>query len=133
MIIFDELGWELTWLKREDTWLNKWDILYLYLSRVFPEEISKKIVRYLVRYEDKFYINSQICYPLSHEPKMHEKLLMSIQYIGSYRGVRSNKYSVAASAWGIKNIYKDEVSLKDKIEDIQILPYHVISACVKYP
>ena len=132
MIIFDEMGWELTWLKRDYGWVNKWCILYLYLCRVFPEDVSKKIVRNLVKHEDNDYFISQIIYPLSHDPKMYNKLQSSIRYIGLNRGVRSNNYSVAASAWGIKDIQKKEVTVKDKIEDIKLLPSHVISACVNY-
>ena len=133
MIIFDELGWELTWLKRDYGWVNKWCLLYLYLCKVFPEDISKKVVRNLVKLEDNDYVRTQIIYPLSHEPKMYNKLQLSIRYIGLNRGVRSNKYSVAASAWGIKDIQKKRVTVKDKIEDIKLLPPHVISACVNYP
>ena len=133
MIIFDELGWELDWLKRDYGWVNKWCILYLYLCRVFPEDVSKKIVRVLVKNEDNYYNRFQIIYPLAHEPGIYDKLHSSICYIGLNRGVRSNKYSVAASAWGIKDIYKKEVTVKDKIEDIKLLPTHVISACVNYP
>ena len=133
MIIFDELGWQLDWLKNKSVWVNKWSLLYLYLCRVFSEDISKKIVRDLVKNEDYDYFRSQIIYPLSHEPKMYNKLQLSIRYIGMHRGVRSNKYSVCASAWGIKDIHKKEVTIKDKIEDIKLLPPHVISACVNYP
>ena len=133
MIIFDELGWELTWLKREYGWVNKWSLLYLYLCRVFPDVASMKIVRELVKNEECDYIRTQIIYPLNYEPKMYNNLMVSIRYLGLYRGVRSNKYSVCASAWGIKDIRKEEVTIKDKIEDIKLLPHHVISACVNYP
>jgi len=133
MIIFDELGWQLDWLKRDYGWVNKWCILYLYLCRVFPEGVSKKIVRELVKNEDTDYIRSQIIYPLSHDPRIYDKLQLSIRYTGLYRGVRSNKYSVAASAWGIKDIQKENVTIIDKIKDIKLLPPHVISACVNYP
>jgi hypothetical protein len=134
MIIFDERGWEVTWFKGEYGWTCKWSILYMYLCRVFPEEVAKKVVRDLVKYEDYCFLDAECHFPMPYDAGDNKKKLsMAIRYIGSSRGIRSNRYAVSAASWGIKDIQKEEVTIKDKIEDIKLLSHRIISICVNYP
>jgi hypothetical protein len=101
---------------------------------VFPEEVAKKVVRDLVKYEDYCFLDAECHFPMPYDPRDNKKKLsMAIRYIGSSRGIRSNRYAVSAASWGIKDIQKEEVTIKDKIEDIKLLSHRIISICVNYP
>ena len=46
-----------------------------------------------------------------------------IRYVASYRGIRSlSGYRPSAAAWGIKDLDKDELTMKDKLNDIKLIP-----------
>ena len=49
-----------------------------------------------------------------------------IGYIGTERGARNPRWRVYAAAWGITHLDKDKITIKDKIEDMKIIPSSVI-------
>ena len=42
------------------------------------------------------------------------------------RGVRSNYWRVSAAAWGIKDLDKEKVTIRDKLNDMKIMPFEVL-------
>ena len=47
--------------------------------------------------------------------------LAMIQFMGSERGMRSPYWRVAAAAMGIKDLDKEKITIRDKLNDIEII------------
>ena len=47
-------------------------------------------------------------------------------YIFSKYGIRSYDYRIAAAAWGISNLDKENLTIREKLNDMKIIPYMII-------
>ena len=56
------------------------------------------------------------------------QLLLS--FVTSERGIRTPRWNIYASAWGIKDLNKDKITLRDKLNDIKLIPAPVIKQIV---
>ena len=56
------------------------------------------------------------------------QLLLS--FVTSERGIRTPRWNIYASAWGIKDLNKEKISLRDKLNDIKLIPPPVIKQIV---
>ena len=52
--------------------------------------------------------------------------LAMIQFMGSERGVRSSYWRVSAAAWGIKDLDKEKITIRDKLNDMKIMPFEIL-------
>ena len=52
--------------------------------------------------------------------------LSMIRFMGSERGVRSSYWRVSAAAWGIKDLDKEKITIRDKLNDMKIMPFEVL-------
>ena len=53
-----------------------------------------------------------------------------LSFITSERGIRTPQWNIYASAWGIKDLNKDKLTLRDKLNDIKLIPPIVIKQIV---
>ena len=51
-------------------------------------------------------------------------------FVTSERGIRTPRWNIYASAWGIKDLNKDTITLRDKLNDIKLIPSPVIKQVV---
>ncbi len=56
------------------------------------------------------------------------RLLLS--FVTSERGIRTPQWNIYASAWGIQDLNKDKLTLRDKLNDIKLIPPPVIKQIV---
>ena len=56
------------------------------------------------------------------------QLLLS--FVTSERGIRTPRWNIYASAWGVKDLNKDKITLRDKLNDIKLIPAPVIKQIV---
>lgn len=52
--------------------------------------------------------------------------LEMIRFMGSERGVRTRYWRVSAAAWGIKDLDKEKITIRDKLNDMKIMPFEVL-------
>ena len=53
-----------------------------------------------------------------------------LSFITSERGIRIPQWNIYASAWGIQDLNKDKITLRDKLNDIKLIPPVVIKQIV---
>jgi len=53
-----------------------------------------------------------------------------LSFVTSERGIRTPRWNICASAWGIKDLNKDKLTLRDKLNDIKFIPLPVIKQIV---
>ena len=53
-----------------------------------------------------------------------------LSFITSERGIRTQRWNIYASAWGIQDLNKDKLTLRDKLNDIKLIPLPVIKQIV---
>ena len=53
-----------------------------------------------------------------------------LSFITSERGIRTQRWNIYASAWGIQDLNKDKLTLRDKLNDIKLIPPVVIKQIV---
>ena len=56
------------------------------------------------------------------------QLLLS--FVTSERGIRTPRWNIYASAWGVKDLNKDKITLRDKLNDIKLIPTPLIKQIV---
>jgi len=67
----------------------------------------------------EFYMSRRLS--LSHRSKINRQDLI---YLASERGIRDTpSFRPYASAWSIKNLDKENITLKEKIEDLKLIPF----------
>ena len=62
--------------------------------------------------------------PISNEKK--NTFLAMIRFMSSERGVRTPYWRVYASAWGIPDLDKEKVTIRDKINDMNKIPISIV-------
>ena len=62
--------------------------------------------------------------PISNEKK--NTFSAMIRFISSERGVRTPYWRVYAAAWGIKDLDKEKITIRDKLNDMKIIPVSII-------
>ena len=53
-----------------------------------------------------------------------------LSFVTSERGIRTPQWNIYASAWGIQDLNKDKLTLRDKLNDIKLIPPPVIKQIV---
>lgn len=49
-----------------------------------------------------------------------------IRFMSSERGVRTPYWRIYASAWGVKDLDKDKITIRDKLNDMKIIPISIL-------
>ena len=62
--------------------------------------------------------------PISNEKK--NTFLAMIRFMSSERGVRTPYWRVYASAWGIPDLDKEKITIRDKINDMNKIPISIV-------
>jgi len=69
----------------------------------------------------EFYMSRRLSY---HHPLRSKICRQDLIYLASERGIRDvPSFRIYAAAWSIKNLDKGNITIKDKLEDIKLIPY----------
>lgn len=150
-------GEYMDWMRVKEGWMSKWSLLHLYLKRILNHDNSIMIIKMLIN-ELEYHRGIPTCFLfappcVSRQNKLtpfisirsSEIALTSnriwqrssifktqIRYMASERGIRKSNLSVYASVCKIKNIQKENISIKDKVEDLKTIMPHVLPHIVDY-